>query len=617
MRITKVKLNNYLCFYDVPEFELGPGINLIVGKNNSGKTTLINALSLVAPASWHKSPVTVPAPNTYPQANTKRGVVFEFAWPEMTIVRSLNFHIESIQDRLDYIYSEEEIECLTRKLSEGLRVRLAYEGSWEGPTKHDNLLFDLETDSQQRPPYETIKQQLSDLLCVPSEIAHALVYMSNSLRFSRTESMHENVFKFNAERLVRATGLQSADSVLASDASNLPQVLRTLLGNDSFAFSKYAGAVNRVLPEILDLRLLQNDDETTTIMVNNYEPSARRPDLAASLDLSGTGVGHVMGMLYEVIFHDESNPRIILIDEPNAFLHPGAIRRLLEVFQENDHHQYIIATHSPSAIMTVQKKTMLLVTRKNKISTVNSVDVENNTELEEALKEIGTKRSDIFGMDAVIWVEGKTDATCFKMIMDGEKENGRDGLPDGVNVLELVNTGDLEDEQHAVLAVEIYQKLSGGVGLLPSALAFVFDGDKDKENKKFPKKLLDSGRIRFLSRQNFESYFLEFPEILADILNHDAADDKPKDRTAESVKRWIRKQESKEYDDHEWLESVDGAKLLNKMFQDLAGISYKGNKVQYGEEITKRILTDDPNHFQEIVDLIKDILDSNTASTQN
>ena len=43
MRITKVKLDNYVCFYDTPEFELGPGINFVVGKNNAGKTALLDA----------------------------------------------------------------------------------------------------------------------------------------------------------------------------------------------------------------------------------------------------------------------------------------------------------------------------------------------------------------------------------------------------------------------------------------------------------------------------------------------------------------------------------------------------------------------------------------------
>ena len=37
MRITKVKLDNYVCFLKTPELELGPGVIIIVGANNSGE----------------------------------------------------------------------------------------------------------------------------------------------------------------------------------------------------------------------------------------------------------------------------------------------------------------------------------------------------------------------------------------------------------------------------------------------------------------------------------------------------------------------------------------------------------------------------------------------------
>lgn len=322
-----------------------------------------------------------------------------------------------------------------------------------------------------------------------------------------------------------------------------------------------------------------------------------RGDLAVSLDKCGTGVGQILAMLYVVLFYDNSQPRVIIIDEPNSFLHPGALRKLLEIFQEHDHHQYIIATHSPTAIMSVKKKRILLVTRENQVSSVKSVNVSDNAELEAMLNEIGSSRSDVFGMDAYVWVEGKTDKICFDLVM--EKHGG---LPAGVEIIDLVHTGDFSDKKRGALIEQVYARMSGSVGILPSVLAFVFDGDL--QNDAFQ----ETDTRRFLPRQNFESYFI-VPDILADILNRDAAEGKPKDQSADSVHQWIREKEGKEYHDLNWLKSVDGAKLLNTMFQDLAGISYNGNKAQYGKEITRRILTGNSNHFQEIVDLIKCILD--------
>ena len=417
----------------------------------------------------------------------------------------------------------------------------------------------------------------------------------------------DRIYEFHAERPVRANASPDQNFNLQSDAANLAQVLNSLKNaHVHFFYNDYMTAVRTILPSVEDvLTITERDSQTDQLAVNlrisQLESSRRREDLAQPLDKCGTGVGQILAMLYVVLFYDKSQPRVIIIDEPNSFLHPGAVCKLLEIFQEHDHHQYIIATHSPTAIMSVKKKRILLVTRENQISSVKSVNVTDNAEMEVMLKEIGSSRSDIFGMDAYIWVEGKTDKMCFDLIMD---KHG--GLPAGVEIIDLVHTGDFTDKKRGALIEQIYGRLSGSVGILPSVLAFVFDGDLQNDDFK------ETDTRKFLSRQNYESYLI-VPDILADILNRDAADDKPKDHTADSVKQWIRDKESKEYDDPESLKSVDGAKLLDSMFQDLAGVSYENHKAAYGEEITKHILANEPNHFQEIVDLIKSILPAATT----
>ena len=55
MYIAKFRLYNYKCFRDSGEIELTPGMNIIVGQNNSGKTALLEALSLYITDKPHKS----------------------------------------------------------------------------------------------------------------------------------------------------------------------------------------------------------------------------------------------------------------------------------------------------------------------------------------------------------------------------------------------------------------------------------------------------------------------------------------------------------------------------------------------------------------------------------
>lgn len=46
MYIARIRIRNYRCFQDTT-VDFQPGLNVIIGENNAGKTTLLNALMLV------------------------------------------------------------------------------------------------------------------------------------------------------------------------------------------------------------------------------------------------------------------------------------------------------------------------------------------------------------------------------------------------------------------------------------------------------------------------------------------------------------------------------------------------------------------------------------------
>ena len=64
MYISRFQLLNYKSFQDSGVLEFQPGINIIVGANNSGKTALLEALSLSFETSPHRSIETLPQPNS-------------------------------------------------------------------------------------------------------------------------------------------------------------------------------------------------------------------------------------------------------------------------------------------------------------------------------------------------------------------------------------------------------------------------------------------------------------------------------------------------------------------------------------------------------------------------
>ena len=631
MRITKVKLDNYVCFYDAPEFELGSGINFVIGKNNSGKTALLDALTPGVVREPHRSKLTVPARDAAmtTDSHTMHTVSFNY---ELNDIRQyirqsdprgievpLLVHFPFLETRRssnDYTQSESDV--VTNYVEKLLRFGIVAEVTFRSAQQqHIRAQFLL----QKEKPVD-LPREIRTLRVTRAEDGKYRWWLGSASFFnidqygsewsSKVEANRDNTFRFNSERITSARLPQTPMLKLNSDASNLVQVIDTLQSCKLGRFLKYLKAVQRVLPDIINLRTVPDRDDgdaQITLVVDYLCADEERDDLGVSLDKCGTGVSQILAILYVVVYYGKDAPNVVIIDEPNSFLHPGAVRELLRIFEDNDHHQYVIATHSPTAIMSVEKKRILLVEHEDMVSTVKSVAVDDNAPLEAALSELGTRRSDIFGMDAVVWVEGKTDAACFKLILDKAG-----GLPFGTNIMELVNTGDIEDKKHARLAVNIYRTLSGGVGLLPSALGFVFDGDKEGSHGDIE---LETGtQVKYLPRQTYENYLLEFPSLIAGLLN-EKHEGKSQPYTESQIQKWISDNCRKDkyyrgdakYDPSTWTRNIDGARFISAMFQELTGKQRPYNKAKFGPILTKRILAKAPDHFQEIVDILKPLLD--------
>ena len=60
MLLRQAIITNYKSFLSPAKVEFGPGFNVIVGRNNSGKSALLEAISLGFEAVPHRSPVTIP-----------------------------------------------------------------------------------------------------------------------------------------------------------------------------------------------------------------------------------------------------------------------------------------------------------------------------------------------------------------------------------------------------------------------------------------------------------------------------------------------------------------------------------------------------------------------------
>ena len=616
MRISKVKLNNYVCFYDAPEFELGPGINFVVGKNNAGKTSLVDALCGKRGVPY-KIPQDQSSSTRVASSTNVASWIIEYQFSRNEVLQLVPKEGTDDEGYLFLIpwttvYSQVPItpeENAKKLIDDGFNLEVKY-------TKDSVRGFSFPRFDQLREHPNSNRIPLRRII-LDNDMSYRDVGKAGKQDLSQLEhnwksfpdNIRNKLFRFEAQRVFDPSSEPRPYMALQSNASNLPQVVNEWKSGDDDNFREYMSLIQRVLPDVKSVLAPPMGNGQVGLEIRFGGNALSRSFVDIPYQNCGDGIRNILAMLYAVVKFKDSV--VVAIDEPQSFLHPGAIRALLNIFNEYDRHQYVIATHSPAAIAAVREKTILHVERKDVRSRVRALDAKDTKALGETFRSLGMMPSDFLGVDAIVWVEGPTEKRCFPLILEAA------GLQ--VEAMRFIPIAEIGDPtgKNAKKFIALLEAVAKDVGLLPREAICVCDGDKAKDL--VTPNTEREVRVETLSRQNYESHFLDYSDIaviLSDLINNEDGQAPPKPCTAETVQTWIDDNvvndkfypDGRLYDRATWLTHINGAKFLSAMFRKLAHPTRKYKKVKDGEEITKRILADNPDHFQEIVDLIKSIL---------
>jgi hypothetical protein len=332
-------------------------------------------------------------------------------------------------------------------------------------------------------------------------------------------------------------------------------------------------------------------------MVN---PDTERDDLTIPLAECGTGVGQVLAMVYAITV--ENKPKVIVIDEPQSFLHPGAVRELFRLLQRFDHHQYIVATHAPALVSSNAIATLTLVQHDGASAKLVNLPHSETESLGRVLRDLGASLADVFAAEQILWVEGATEEQCFPLLIPPE-------LLEGVVILGVKSTGDFK-AKHAHLTFQIYKSLSLRGAVLPPALAFVFDREGLTETQVSDLKRAAPVPMEMIPRRMYENYLLE-PPAISEQLRRRLREVEPADSALSEagVRHWITDNGAK----FGWLgegdkASADGAKLLTALFEELSDGRLYYDKIRDGLELTKWLLENRPEALEELSLFLSDVL---------
>ena len=136
----------------------------------------------------------------------------------------------------------------------------------------------------------------------------------------------------------------------------------------------------------------------------------------------GDGTQQLIIILFSLFIHKDEKDSLFFIEEPEIYLHPGILRKFIEVINSDvfPNHQYFITTHSniildTSADSDINMSIFKFTKNKNADDSSSQFTIEqcNNGDVS-LLNVLGVRNSSVFLANCSIWVEGITDRLYLK-----------------------------------------------------------------------------------------------------------------------------------------------------------------------------------------------------------
>lgn len=141
-----------------------------------------------------------------------------------------------------------------------------------------------------------------------------------------------------------------------------------------------------------------------------------KEEMSNGVDILSCGTGlqsmFILALLQSYAEIAGTNDSILLIEEPEVYLHPEFQRKMFSILRKiASYNQVIYTTHSPIMISDLWlDRSIKLVALENGESKIKDMNVE------EVINELGIKYDDILDVKKVIFVEGKEDRKIFNAI---------------------------------------------------------------------------------------------------------------------------------------------------------------------------------------------------------
>jgi energy-coupling factor transporter ATP-binding protein EcfA2 len=512
MRIDTVTIENYKVFLERQSFEFSPGFNLLVGANNSGKTTVLDVLGLNRGLNDpHRSVRTVLKYGgaTAPMSRFEVSVNTRFeelrrlvGWSQV----SLPIH--------DLALREPRTEADVRKFAE-LNAEFVMRAEYGGSIQKLHINADeVVTGTFDESNGSASATAILRYVTPSAEPSVTLANQGGQSEWAQSylNAYAKRIYRFAAQRKPGTEMNDQGDGLLDREALRLPLCINHMASNDSHGHKILCELINRIFPSVKWIEAPFSGG-VFRLRCLPCAPEARRDDLAIPIANMGTGLGNVVAMLYVALTIRE--PQVIVIDEPNAFLHPRALRELLAILgSEGSQHQYIMTAHSPDVITAVNLASIVLLEFDGICTKAKQVNEIKLFELRGHLADLGIRITDLHSRDRVLWVEGQTE----ELLMPDLLRYACPEIAASTAVLRVERTGTFSRKGVDPSEVAtLYSRLSASSAFVPPMVCILLDAEERPRSERERITADSKESLQFLPRRMLECYVLDVDAITAQL----------------------------------------------------------------------------------------------------
>lgn len=414
MKIKSINIKNYKSFLNSGDIDIEDNIFALIGQNNTGKSTVLDAIQCFFPdykkniddREYHK--------------NTSDSIEISIKFSEVSdeyiemklfpdLRKKHNEKIIKLKDNVDDINKEKEkFKDAYQKKIEDLKIKYHIDNNEffaklirpkNGSKKYcldDNTIIS-EAD---------LKKILPNLKVIPAirdpkteSTAGTNSYLKDLIQML-DDSMQTDIIVKDS-----VISYNDINYIIANESNNRCKDLSEKITS---MYSKTIGSDRYTIKIKSDVNISKG---------TNYSTTLTDKDTMISSDILNCGTGYqsmiILAMLETFVTLSQKNSNyILIIEEPEVYLHPTLQRKMIETLLNiSEFNQVLFSTHSPITISKLSQNQIRMVIKEGGQAFVRDISIDT------VVEELGIRPDIIFEKNGAIFVEGPDDKVCIEALL--------------------------------------------------------------------------------------------------------------------------------------------------------------------------------------------------------